>query len=57
MTPIAVAVATKSSLDRSKPSIAAERIPPWLPTRPPKKPETAPAIQASVPPKRIRSLS
>src|SRR5690348_2732937 len=36
--------------------MAAERMPPWLPTKPPSRPEAAPAIQASQPEKRMRSL-
>src|SRR5947209_8225583 len=51
----AVAVATNACLGTSKPSIAAERMPPWLPTNPPRSPETAPAIRAIQPPNRSRS--
>ena len=50
---MAVAVATKDSFGTWNPSMAAERIPPWFPTRPPSAPETAPAMYAVFRPKRI----
>jgi hypothetical protein len=49
-----VAVPTKASRRTSNPSIAAARIPPWLPTSPPKNPDRAPAAHAAAPRNRIR---
>jgi len=37
------------SLDKRKPSIAAERMPPWLPTKPPKTADTKPPIHFHMP--------
>ena len=51
---MAVAVATNVCRSRSNPSSAADRMPPWLPTKPPRKPEAAPALRASPPLKRMR---
>src|SRR5712664_3814491 len=53
--PMAVAVATNAAGDRSYPSSAADRTPPWLPTNPPSNPDAAPAIQPVVRPNRRRS--
>src|SRR5262249_21604655 len=51
--PTAVAVATKACRGTSNPSIATDRMPPWLPTSPPRKPDTAPATHPTQPRNRL----
>jgi hypothetical protein len=46
-----------TSRGNPKPSSAADRMPPWLPTRPPSSPDSTPAIHAVAPVNRMRDDS